>query len=678
MSRTTIADSERSSLDLPASESDAEEFRVSLVLRAGGDGPGLPTPAEMQQQIEQGFAPLSYDAFTNKYGASDDDVAQVVKFAADHSLGVVSVDQTSAVVKLSGTVEQLATAFEVDLSKLEGKNGQILHHTDAVSVPNELHGIVGFVFGLSTAPTEPGASAPHNRAATADDAATQATVSYTTTELAQIYDFPPNDGTGQVVGIIELGGGYQLSDIQAYLDQLGLPMPTIVNVGPNERGYFISNLEVTMDLAIVASLIPKGKVVVYNANSQDYSFDDYYEITRTAIFDRTNKPKVLSNSWSWPEVKGIEPNPAERKQFEDLYVKAALLGITICSSSGDSGSLIAVGKLESASILARTSFPVTSPMILGCGGTTLIAKNGDVLHERVWNAMAETLIVEEREDSRNASTANGMSSGGGVSREVPIPGFQADAKVPPQVTRKWVDGVLTPPVTFAGRGVPDVAANADLNTGYQYIYEGQPVTGGGTSAAAPFWAGLIARINQGLPRPCGFVTPLFYQLQTGADGEASGFRFIDRGSNGAYEARPGQRWNPCIGLGVPIGTALLAALEHHQAAHPPPLTSDQTNDTQTTSENTTMPDGKGKTSFKYLSGHDWGRIMAHAWRDPEFKAKLEADPTATLRSYISETWPDREYENLFQIHDKPADIADDQVNSMADADGLAYHCSDLC
>ncbi|MEM7159400.1 MAG: protease pro-enzyme activation domain-containing protein [Myxococcota bacterium] len=675
MSRTTIADSERPPLDLAASnDASAEEFVVSLVLRAGGEGSGLPTASEMEERARQGAAPLSYDEFTRQYGASDDDVAKVRDFAQAHGLSVGTVDRTSAVVDVAGSVDRLANAFNVDLKKLVGDNGEFLHHTSPASVPSELAGIVGFAFGLSGQPTQRGRASLHHRPTTDDDTTPQATPSYTTSRLAEIYDFPPLDGSGQVAGIIELAGGYQLSDIKAYLDELGLPMPTIVNVGPNERSQdFVSNLEVTMDLAIVASLAPKSTVVVYNANSKDYSFSDYYEIFRTAVFDRVNKPKVLSNSWSWPEVEGIKPNPAERKQFEELFIKAALLGITICSSSGDSGSLVTNLK---GRILARTSFPVTSPMILGCGGTTLLAKDDDV-HETVWNSMAETLVIEESEGSQG-SNANGMSTGGGVSRDVALPRFQSEARVPPQVTRKWVDGVLTPPVTFAGRGVPDVAANADLNTGYKYIYEGQAVTGGGTSASAPLWTGLFTRINQGLERPCGYVTPLLYHFQTEVTDGPSVFRPIDRGSNGAYEAHPGDRWNPCTGLGVPIGTRLLAALREHHDAHPILTSSDPSTDNQTTSENTTMSDGKAKQTFTYLSGHDWGRIMAHAWRDADFKAKLEADPTTTLRAYISETWPDREYTNLFQIHDKPADIAEDQVHQMADSDGLAYHCSDLC
>jgi len=85
-----------------------------------------------------------------------------------------------------------------------------------------------------------------------------------------------------------------------------------------------------------------------------------------------------------------------------------------------------------------------------------------------------------------------------------------------------------------------------------------------------------------------------------------------------------------------------------------------------------------KTHHKYLSGHDWGRIMAHAWRDPEFKKKLEADPTKTVRQFIADTWPDRDYDNIFHIHDAPADLAADQIHKVADGAAELYHCSDLC
>ena len=104
----------------------------------------------------------------------------------------------------------------------------------------------------------------------------------------------------------------------------------------------------------------------------------------------------------------------------------------------------------------------------------------------------------------------------------------------------------------AGRGVPDVAGNADPLTGYRILLDGASQVIGGTSAVAPLWAALIARCNQKLGGPLGDVHAAFYQI-----GEAA-FRDITEGNNGAYQAAAG--WDPCTGLGSPRGTALLTAL----------------------------------------------------------------------------------------------------------------------
>jgi kumamolisin len=100
--------------------------------------------------------------------------------------------------------------------------------------------------------------------------------------------------------------------------------------------------------------------------------------------------------------------------------------------------------------------------------------------------------------------------------------------------------------------VPDVAAVGDPATGYRIRLDGKDTVLGGTSAVAPLWAALICRYTQSLGRPLGLINPLIYPA-------AHCFRDITEGNNGAYQAKPG--WDPCTGLGVPHGRALLAALD---------------------------------------------------------------------------------------------------------------------
>jgi kumamolisin len=102
--------------------------------------------------------------------------------------------------------------------------------------------------------------------------------------------------------------------------------------------------------------------------------------------------------------------------------------------------------------------------------------------------------------------------------------------------------------------VPDVAGDADPDTGYNIRVDGENAVFGGTSAVAPLWAGLVARINQQMGKPIGFLNPLIYVQAV----EASGFHDVTKGNNGAFSAAKG--WDACTGLGSPDGAQLLAAL----------------------------------------------------------------------------------------------------------------------
>jgi kumamolisin len=159
--------------------------------------------------------------------------------------------------------------------------------------------------------------------------------------------------------------------------------------------------------------------------------------------------------------------------------------------------------------------------VLACGGTHLEAKNGTIARETVWN------------------THDGWATGGGVSEIFKLPAYQKKAGVPKSANSGGK----------VGRGVPDVAGNGDSQTGYKVLVDGASSVVGGTSAVAPLWAGLVARLNQAKGARLGFLHSRLYALAPG-----SGFRDIVQGDNGAYQARPG--WDPCTGLGSPDGEGL--------------------------------------------------------------------------------------------------------------------------
>jgi kumamolisin len=203
--------------------------------------------------------------------------------------------------------------------------------------------------------------------------------------------------------------------------------------------------------------------------------------------------------------------------------------VTAAAGDNGSGDGVSDGK-------PHADFPASSPHALACGGTSLRADpaSGAISSETAWN-----------------DGAGGGATGGGVSATFALPAWQADAGVPAN------------PAGAPGRGVPDVAGNADPATGYQILIDGQQTVIGGTSAVAPLWAALVARFAQSLGKSFGLIQQQLYAgVQAGQ--AMAGLRDITSGSNGAYDAGPG--WDACTGLGVPEGATLLAIL----SANTPP------------------------------------------------------------------------------------------------------------
>lgn len=277
--------------------------------------------------------------------------------------------------------------------------------------------------------------------------------------------------------------------------------------------------EVMLDIEVAGAVAPGAKIVVYFAPNTDAGFLD---AIKTAVHDVRNKPSVMSISWGTAEVNWTSQ---AMQAMDQAFQDAATLGVTVCCATGDSGSSDGVNDG-----LAHVDFPASSPHALACGGTRLEGSGNTISKEVVWN-----------EGAGNGAT------GGGVSDVFDLPAWQGSANVPPSAN----------PGGRIGRGLPDIAGDADQATGYQVLVDGQQLTFGGTSAVAPLWAGLTALINQKLGHAAGYLNPLLYSLPA-SNGE---FHNIINGNNGAYQARPG--WDACTGLGSPDGAKLLAALTAH-------------------------------------------------------------------------------------------------------------------
>jgi len=504
----------------PANPDERLEVSVRLQSRAGKK-PALAAEA-LAQPLETRKL-LTRDQLEKQHGADPASIRQIEAFAREHGLSVVEACAARRTVVLSGTVSAMNKAFGVELKQFEHPNGTYRGRTGPVHIPAELQETIEGVFGLDNRPQ----AKPHfRRRKDASGAQPRASsVSYTPLQVATAYNFPGGaDGTGECIALIELGGGYKPADLTNYFKQLNLSTtPTVsavsVDQGKNQPTGDPNGPdgEVMLDIEVAGAVAPGAKIVVYFAPNTDAGFLD--AIT-TAIHDKTNQPTVVSISWGGPESSWTSQ---AMTSMDEAFQSAAALGVTICAAAGDDGSTDGV-----TDGLNHVDFPASSPYALACGGTRLTASGSTISSETVWNELAN----------------NEGATGGGISDFFALPTFQAGAKVPPSAN----------PGNHVGRGVPDVAGDADPVTGYVTRVDGQPDVIGGTSAVAPLWAGLIARLNQKLQTPVGYANPLLY----GEAEKAGAFHDITSGNNGAYTAGPG--WDACSGLGTPIGGALLSAL----------------------------------------------------------------------------------------------------------------------
>ena len=509
--RTELKGSEKRSLpnsEVTGAVKPDETVQVTIYLRRKGAEPATPTTTESGPQI-------SYEELQAQHGADAAQISLVERFAHAYQLTVVEANAAKRRVILQGSSESMMKAFGTQLSyyTLPATGRQFRGRTGALSIPTELAGVVTAVLGLDNRPV----AKPHFRARQAPAS------SFTPPQVAALYNFPSGlTGKGQTVAIIELGGGYQTSDLTAYFNSLGTPVPTVtaisVDGGSNTPGSDADG-EVMLDIEVVGAIASGANIAVYFAPNTDQGFID--AIT-DAVHDTARKPSVVSISWGGPEDSWTQQS---QNAMNAAMQDAAALGVTVTVASGDNGSSDGVndGKLH-------VDFPASSPYSLACGGTTLRGSGTMISSEVVWNETAN----------------NEGATGGGVSNVFAIPSYQASAGVPAQ-----------PQTNFAGRGVPDVCGDADPATGYQVRADGQDQVVGGTSAVAPLWAALVAMMNERLGTAVGFLNPKLYTLK------GSTLHDITSGNNddsglGYYQAGTG--WDPCTGLGSPDGAALLNAL----------------------------------------------------------------------------------------------------------------------
>ncbi len=457
---------------------------------------------------------INHSDFAKTYGADPGHVDKIRQFARENNLQMLERgDETlRRTVTLAGTAAAIEKAFSVELTEFDHPDGSYRSHGGLIQMPEDCASVVSGVFGLDNRPV----AHPHfrYRGAPHSFGARATSIAYTPAQVARLYSFPQEtNGNGQTIGIIELGGGYRTADIREYFQSQGLQAPAVRSVSVNHANNRpttpqSADGEVMLDIEVASAVAQGAAIAVYFAPNTARGFQD---AVSTAIHDQLNKPSVLSISWGSAEANWTAQS---MENFDQVAQEAGLLGITITAACGDNGCCDGMTDGKN-----HVDFPASCPHVLACGGTSLVAANGTIESETVWN-----------------DGTHGGTTGGGYSNVFTRPEWQAAVN------------------TQSGRGVPDVAANADPETGYNILVDGHQEVVGGTSAAAPLWAGLIVLLNQKLNRRLGFINPLLYGMD-----QANGFRDINMGNNGAYTATYG--WDPCTGNGTPLGTQLLQALQ---------------------------------------------------------------------------------------------------------------------
>jgi len=331
---------------------------------------------------------------------------------------------------------------------------------------------------------------------------------WTVPALCAAYDWPANQAGGSVIAIVELGGGWVQSDMDAFFKSVNQPSPQITYVSvdgtknsPNQNvgSPDDPDFEVALDIQVAgaAYYAASGKP----ATIRVYWSQDIPSAVQKATADGCD---VCSISWGSDEANW---GAAAAQQMEAAATAATAAGMIVFGAAGDNDSG------DGGPTPANVDVPASCPHVVGCGGTNKTAKS-----ETVWND--------------NPGQTNGEGTGGGYSTIFPVQAFQIGAPPPP--AKKHAG---------KGRMVPDVCADADPNTGYNIVVHGSPTVVGGTSAVAPLYAGLFASFGTKL----GFVTPKLWQNQ-------GAFNDITVGSNGFYRAAKGP--DACSGIGSPIGTKI--------------------------------------------------------------------------------------------------------------------------
>ena len=359
-------------------------------------------------------------------------------------------------------------------------------------------------------------------------------------------------GKGQtVIDVVSFGSPTLQQDMDIFDRTFNLPPINLRVISPlnnihkqgslkDQRGWAE---ETELDVQVIHALAPGANIIVLQSPVSEtegiVGLPEYRQLEQYIIDHKLGY--IVSQSWGASELTLQDPqSQQELQQWEDIFKQGTLkYHITYLSSSGDNGATDAINANGDLAKVPTTSFAPDSPWVTSVGGTSLhllgSKRTGVSVSETAWS-----------------DPGDGSGSGGGFSRFYRMPSYQ---KLLPVVTQQQFKN---------RRGVPDVSADADPETGLAIYELSQWTLGGGTSASAPVWAAIAAIANQMAGYPLGFLNPWLYKLAASSAYNRD-FHEITQGDNDnlvagvkGYSAVPG--WNAVTGLGSPNAANLIPDL----------------------------------------------------------------------------------------------------------------------
>jgi pro-kumamolisin-like protein len=524
---------------------------------------------------------LTSQEFTDEFGPTPDQQQQVANYLHSQGLHVTSISPNGLLIDASATVAQAESTFQVSVNNYQLGTHTFYANASAPIIPSSLSSLIASIGGLDNSvqyhplvnhvqykgPKGKSGSSPRTSRAVPN-----AQSGYAPADLVGAYDAGPLQqagvsGNNQTVAVFELDG-YQSSDVTQYLQTYNLGSPAISNVlvdGFNGSAG-AGAIEVELDIEVVAAMAPKATQIVYEGPNTTQGVNDTYNKIVT-----DNKAQVTTISWGECESAS---GTSELQTLDTIFKQGASEGIAMFAASGDSGAYDC-----NDSNLAVDS-PAGDPYITGVGGTNLQISNGAYGSESVWSNPSDT-----------QRSPKGSGGGGGLSNTFALPSWQTG----PGVKNQYSNG---------NRQVPDVSADADPASGYS-VYctvasSGCPSAGwievGGTSAAAPLWAGSTASMNEYLQKQgksrMGFANPVLYGL-AGTQQQFAPFHDVTSGTNLFYPATAG--YDEASGWGSPDIYNIARDIAGGSVPNPSPTPSPTATDTPTPGPTPTATDTPGPT-----------------------------------------------------------------------------------